>query len=252
MRCIGVDRANVSVLRDFLGFSRGVMPRDPDPNTTSQVSLVAAVRGVKGRHVHLNVIRVGFDAIPAATRDQAVEKLDYGVYKMRNVYRQQNLGVGRVEHYGITAAQADGADDVGSRSEAQDLWRSWSVRNNGIDVFAVRTISATDFVGISPVGGSCSKGSKDDGLLGGTVSRDFDPFARTFAHEVGHFLALSHNHSDGTGCTNCPASNAGKSNLMAQTRCTTCTGGAGIRDSTLLVSSQGTTMRGHCSTRAGC
>jgi Metallo-peptidase family M12 len=253
LNCVGVTQPNVSVLAHFFGFSRGRVPTDPDTSVTAQVSLLDAVRGVRGRHVHLNVIRVGFDAItPATTRDQAVERLDYAVYKTRNVYRQVNLGVGRVEHFAVTASQANGMDDLGSQSEAQDLWRSFSVRNNGVDVFVVRTISASDFVGLSPVGGSCSKGSKDDGLVGGTISRGDDGVARTFAHEVGHFLGLSHNHSDGTGCTNCPSTNAGKSNLMAQTRCTTCTGGAGIRDSTLLTSSQGTTMRGHCSTRAGC
>jgi hypothetical protein len=229
LNCIGVTQPNVSVLAHFFGFSRGRVPTDPDPNTPSQVSMLEAVRGAQGRHVHLNVIRVGFDAIPAATRDQAVERVDYAVYKMRNVYRQVSLGVGRVQHRVVTAAQANGMDDLGSQSEAQDLWRSFSVQNNGIDVFVVRNISATDFVGLSPVA-----------------------VARTFAHEVGHFLGLNHNHGGGTGCNNCPSTNAGKSNLMAQTRCTTCTGGAGIRDSTLLTAGQGTTMRGHCSTRAGC
>lgn len=251
LTCVGVPQANVSVLRDFFGFSRGRVPTDPDPNTTARVSMLDAVRGVRGSHVHLNVIRVGFDAIPAATRPQAVDRLDYAVYKTRNIFRQRGLGVGRVEHYVITAAEADGADDLGSQSEAQDLWRDWSVQNNGLDVFVVRTISAS-FVGLSPVGGSCSKGSLNDGLIGGQIDRNADGVARTFAHEIGHFLGLSHNHGSGTGCTGCPSSNAGKSNLMAQTRCTTCSGGAGVRDSTLLTSSQGTTMRGHCSVQGGC
>jgi hypothetical protein len=252
LRCIGVQRTNISVLRDFFGFSRARLPTDPDSNTTARVSLAAAIRGVQGRHIHLNVIRVGFDAISPTNRPAAVDRLDYAIYKTRNILRQRNLGVGRVEHYVITAAEADGGDDLGSSSEAQDLWRSWSVRNNGLDVFMVRTISATTFVGISPVGGSCTKGSKDDGLIGGQIDRGADGVARTFAHEIGHFLGLKHNHGNGTGCTNCPTSNAGKSNLMAQTRCTTCPGGAGVRESTLLTSSQGNTMRSHCSVQAGC
>jgi hypothetical protein len=251
LACVGVQQANVSVLRDFFGFSRRRLPTDPDADTTARVSLATAIRGVQGRHIHLNVIRVGFDAIPAATRPAAVDRLDYAVYKTRNIFRQRNLGVGRVQHWVITSAEADGADDIGSESEAQDLWRSWSVQNNGLDVFVVRTISAS-FVGYSPIGGSCKKGSKDDGLLGGQIDRAADGVARTFAHEIGHFLGLKHNHGNGTGCTNCPSSDAGKSNLMAQTRCTTCSGGAGVRDSTLLTSSQGNTIRGHCSVRKGC
>jgi hypothetical protein len=253
LKCIGVTQTNVSVLAHFYGFSRGGVPTDPDPGTTAQVSLLEAVRGVQGRHVHLNVIRVGFDAItPEDTRNQAIERLDYAVYKTRNIFRQRSLGVGRVQHHAVTSADADGMDDLGNQAEAQDLWRSFSVQNNGIDVFVVRRISATDFIGLSPIGGSCTKGTKDDGLIGGTIARADDGVARTFAHEVGHFLGLSHNHGAGADCTSCPPSDAGKSNLMAQTRCTTCAGGAGVRDSTLLTASQGTTIRGHCSTRAGC
>lgn len=252
LSCIGVTTPNMSVLRDFLGFSRREMPTDPDTGAAAEVSLNAAVRGVRGPHFHANVIRVGYDSIPAAEREDAAEKLDYAVYKARNIYRQRGLGLGRVQHFVIDADDANGFDDIGSESEAGDLWRSWTIDNNGIDVFVVRTISTSDFIGLSPVGGSCTKRSQSDGLLGGGNNRTYDGLARTFAHEIGHFLGLSHNHGGGSGCNNCPPSNDGKSNLMAQTRCTTCTGGAGVRNSTLLTAAQGTTIGGHCSVRAGC
>jgi hypothetical protein len=253
MACIGVDTSgDVSVLFHLFGFIRARVPTDPDTSVTSQVSVLDQVSDVGGTYLNLNVIRVGFDARPPSSADDDLEKLDYAVYKTRNVYQQVSLGVGRVEHYFIDQADAGGRDDLGSTDEADQLSDEWSVPNDGIDCFVVRNISASDFVGISPVGGSCDKGSKDDGLIGGEINRGYDAFARTFAHEVGHYVGLSHNHSGGTGCTNCPASDAGKSNLMAQTRCTTCSGGAGVRDSTLLTSGQGSTMRGHCATKDDC
>jgi hypothetical protein len=241
LNSIGVTRRDVSVLRHFLGFTQGQMPRDPEPGVTAQVSLNAVVRSLRGRHFHMNVIRVGYDAIPAADRGRAFERLDYAVYKARNVLRARGMGIGRIERYAITAADANGADDIGSQSEAQDLWRGWSVRNDGLDVFVVRTISTSDFIGLSPVGGSCNKNSKNSGLLGGGNNRDFDGLARTFAHEIGHFLGLSHNHG-----SNCPTTAAARANLMAQTRCTD-----SVRDGTVLTAAQGTTINGHCSVRTG-
>jgi hypothetical protein len=242
LNCIGVTATRVALLSSLFGFSRGQMPTDPDSSVTAQVSVLEKIRDVQGQHIHLNVIRVGFDAIAGDTaRDRARERADYAVYRIHRIFRQVNLGIGRVEHYVISAAEADGRDDLGSSSDARDLWRSFSVPNDGLDVFVVRTISG-NFVGISPVGGSCSKGSKRGGLIGGRINRGDEGVARTFAHEVGHFLGLDHNHGD-----DCPSSDAARRRLMAQTRCV-----PDIRDSVTLISSEGTTMRGHCSVQEGC
>ena len=99
-----------------------------------------------------------------------------------------------------------------------------------------------DFVGTSPRPGSCEKGPDNDGLVGGESGRSSEAVARTFAHEIGHFLNLPHNHGD-----DCPTTTAGQNNLMAQTRCALST-----RDSVLLTSVQGTTMRSRCQVRPGC
>jgi hypothetical protein len=253
--CIGHDTGQeLSVLQHLFGFWRRRVPTDPVD--TAQVSVLSQVRALQGRHIHLNVIAVGWwNELPANQQDTAREKVDYAIYRIRNIYSAVDLGVGRVNHYLIATADADGADDIGSGGEADELSDDWSVDNDGIDCFVVRTISA-DFVGISPVDGDCDKGGKRDGLVAGAIDRGgvtggFDRFSRTFAHEVGHYLDLSHNHGSGENCDNCPGNTTACNNLMAQTRCANCCGG-GARVAVLLTSGQGSDMRDHCTTRAGC
>lgn len=241
--CIGVDTGRtVSVLRDLFGFSRGRLPDDPTGAAVS-VSLQAQLRALAGRHLHLNVVTVGFDGLPANGRDAAANKIDYAVHRTRTIYATVSLGLGRVEHYAIPTADADGRDDLGSEGEADDLSDEWSVPNDGVDAFVVRTISDTDFVGISPRPGDCDKDGKDDGLVAGEIGRAAEAFSRTFAHEIGHFLNLPHNHDN----DECPSTTSGTNNLMAQTRCAPST-----RTSVLLTGAQGSTVRGRCQTRTGC
>ena len=241
--CIGLSPGGqISVLGDFFGFLRERVPTDPDPSRTARVSLARQFARVKGKHIHLNIIQVGLDTMPAADEIEAREKIDYAIYRAREIFGSISLGVGRVKHFASPDADADGRGDIGSREEAADLRDAWTVPGTGIDVFMVRNISA-GFVGISPVDGNCDKDGKGDGLIGGEMGRSFDAVARTFAHEIGHFLGRPHNHDDGE----CPASDAGRNNLMAQTGCA-----ISIRDSVLLTSGQGSDMRDHCSVRDGC
>jgi hypothetical protein len=239
--CVGAS-GNFSVMRNVLGFVRGRLPPHPDgAGNTVSVSMRAQINAVAGRHVHLNVIRVGFDALSAADQTAALERIDWAILRTRQIYAPVSLGVGRVLHWFITRAEADGADDIGSEDEAEELWDDWTVQNNGLDVFMVRTISA-DFIGLSPVGGACGKDDKDDGLVGGRIDRESDGVARTFAHEIGHYLGLSHTHG-----ADCPTSNAARNRLMSQTRCA-----LSNRNSVNLTSGEGSTMRGHCTVRPGC
>ena len=246
MSCIGVDTSgSVSILRHLFGFRRSRVPTDPDNTVTAQVSMLQKLEGLQGKHIHINIIRVGFDLL--ADVDDGLEKLDYATYRIHNIYRTVNLGIGRVEHYVIDSDDADGADNLGSEDEADELSDDWSVYNDGIDAFVVRNISDDDFVGLSPHG-SCDKPSKDDGLVAGEIGRTYEAVARTFAHEIGHFLGLDHNHGDDPDC---PNTTNGCNNLMAQTRCATSCG-SGVRAAVLLTNSQGNTMRGHCSVRNAC
>lgn len=251
LNCIGRNTSGSnSVLGDLLGFWRRRVPFTG--STTFAVSLKDTMEGLQGRHVHLNVIKVGwFNEFSASDRDDAMRKIDFAIMRTRQIFEQAGLGVGRVGQYHIDQSDADGYDNIGSSGEADDLSDDWSVDNNGIDCFVPRTISASGddgFVGISPRPGDCDKGGKGDGLIagaidrGGNVQSGFDRFARTFAHEIGHYLSLPHNHGD-----SCPAGSA-RNNLMAQTRCITIS----ARDAVTLTSGQGSDMRGHCTTRSGC
>lgn len=251
MACLGISTTgNVSILGDLCGFITRRVPTDPDSTVTAQVSMLDLLRGTQGAHVHVNVIRVGFDGISGGTSalDAAHEKLDYALYRTRRIYRQVSLGVGRVQHWFITSAQADGKDNLGSEDEADELIAEWSVPNEGIDAFVVRNISA-DFVGkASEIPGVCDKEASTDGVVAGEIGRDSDDFARTFAHEMGHHLKLFHNHD---AKPDCPDTTAGCNNLMAQTRCAdNC--GDGTRAAVLLTSAQGVVMRSHCSVQGPC
>lgn len=237
MRCIGAETEG-SVLRNFFGFFRARVPTDVLGTTPSTVSLKTQMARVQQRHVHFNVIRVGFDTFSDSTFDRRMERIDYAILRTQNIYAAVNLGVGRVTHWRIDSADADGLDDIGSEDEAEELIERATVGGGGIDCFVVRNISA-GFIGIAP--------QKADGVIAGESGLGDETFAKTFAHEVGHFLSLSHNHGSA-----CPTGTTARNNLMAQSRCAAASGEAGQRVAVLLTAGQGQAMRGHGSTHAPC
>jgi len=237
--CIGVT-GPFSVLGDFFGFARRRLPPDPT-GVRVEVSLKEQVARLRGAHLHLNVIAVGSDQFT----DADYQEIDYSIFKLRNVYRPVNVGVGRIKHWVISTADADGLDSPTTEGQLEDLTRAWTVRNDGVDLFVPHNMAIPSnggmILGKSAVGGPCDKDAK--GFSGATCGLwGSEQTARTFAHELGHYIGLSHNHG-----ADCPTGTTARNNLMAQSRCAVST-----RGSVLLTATQGNTMDDHCSIKSGC
>lgn len=213
MTCIGLS-GTVSVLHEFFGYTS--RPKD--------LSVLTQLRRIQGRHVHMNIIRVGIESFTTADE----EEIDAAIQFTRDTYATVSLGVGRVERFQITTAEAKGRDNIGGDGEAEDLTNEWTVPNNALDVFFVLTYAGAT-IGLSRVDGPCDKDAK--GMDGSVVAIEGSGNATGFvlAHEVGHYLGLSH-------------TNNVSGNLMFPS----------IPNGGALSAGQGTDMRDHCRVRNPC
>lgn len=251
---------NVSVLRNFFGFRRARVPTDPVNSERSEVRVLQQVNAIQGRHLHVNHVCIGWlNEASTQDRQDGLEKMDYAIYRTRRIYAPAGLGIGRVELWWVDLVNADGLDDIGDRAESNELFERITIDNNAMDCFVVRTISTSEFVGrAADIPGDEEKGGKDDGVLAGAIDRGgsftngWEGFARTYAHEIGHYLGLEHGHGSGDDCDNCPSTLAGRSRLMAQTRCAgTGCGGPGTRLAVNLNNDDASTARNGPLTRGG-
>jgi hypothetical protein len=217
-RCIGLS-GDISIIRDFYGYTR--VP------TGTQLSLITQARLLKGRHIHLNLIRVGTGS-NGWFSDADEQEIDAAVQFTRNTYATVNIGVGRVERYSIATADANGRQDIDSDDEAETLTNEWTVPNDALDVFFVLTY-AGDTIGLSRVDGSCDKDAK--GMDGSVVAIEGMGNTTGFvlAHEVGHYLGLEHIEDDST-------------NLLFPT----------VPNGGRLTVDQGNNMGDHCWIRSAC
>lgn len=168
---------------------------------------------------HVNIIRVGEENFTATEKTRVFNALRSSA---GSIYQQQDLDIGTIRTFIISVAAAGGYVTINSNSEAEDLTEDWTVANDALDMFVVRSYVGS-VAGLSPVNGPCDKNAK--GMNGNVVELQSSQsvLGVIMAHEIGHYLGLGHTSASG--------------NVMQPSV------GSG---STGLTGSQGTTMKKHC------
>ena len=166
--------------------------------------------------ISINVIRVGAELFTSAD----ITTINNAINVLRNTYATVGITLRRVERFIIPLAQANGRQVIDNNGEAETLTDEWTVNNNNVDVFFVKT-HVGSVAGLSPVGGPCNKNAK--GMDGAVVELIGSNTGLVLAHEVGHYLGLPHVNGNST-------------NLMFPS----------VPNGGLLTSAQGNIMKSHC------
>jgi hypothetical protein len=155
-----------------------------------ELSLSQQIERLHQPHFHFNVILVGADAFSTSE----IKDVNRAVFDTREIYSKAGVSVGRVKWFAIPVSSAAGHEDIASDDEAVALTNSWSVHNNGLDVFVIRngwSEDGAERAGLSDHLASCDKDA-DDSMSGSVVSVGGMLTGSTMAHEMGHDFGLDH------------------------------------------------------------
>jgi hypothetical protein len=180
-QCIGLGD-DFSVLHHFFGLRSIPFGRE--------LSIRTQMERLQRSHFHFNVVLVGDDTFTTSE----IDDVNRAIFDTREIYSKAGVGVGRVKWFAIPVSMADGHEDVSSDDEAEALTNSWTVHNNGLDVFVIRNGWSEDSeerTGLSDQGASCDKDAGSS-MTGSVVSVGGILTGVTLAHEMGHDLGLYH------------------------------------------------------------
>jgi hypothetical protein len=154
--------------------------------------------------VNINVILVGSELF--STSDQT--EVSDAIQRTRNIFATVGLGINEVKFFAIPLALARGRQFIDSDSEAEALTDEWTVDNHALDLFFVLTYAGTA-VGLSRVDGPCDKNAK--GMDGSVVAIEGSSGTTGLAtaHELAHYLGLSHDSAPGNLMLPSPTGNLG-------------------------------------------
>ena len=172
-------RGNVSILRDFFGYINN--------GQQNRSSLIRAIDLLRGNYFNINIIIVASDLYNNA---QLME-IDRALEVTRDIYANHGIGIGCIQRFNILQANSMGLQTINNDTDYQNLLRSFSFAGQAIDVFFIRLFVGLP-IGRSPVNGTCIKdNNSNDGLVVSIEATQAETNI-AFAHELGHYLGLSH------------------------------------------------------------
>ena len=186
---------SVSVAGDLLGMYQRRLPTPPsDAKQPLRASVWDFIQLIQGRHLDLNLIKIGSDLfMPDDHAD-----MDTAVLWAREFYRRVGIGVGKILWFAVKSADAHGLDRPGSLADLEEMATLWVVPIQGMDVFVPafdNVHDVNDVGGLSPLGGSCAKDSKEmHGIVVSVQGPSDTPVL--LAHEMGHFRGLGHREKE--------------------------------------------------------